>query len=164
MNEIKRAGVITEQIFAGKASWKDLFVKQTFFTKDYKYYLSIISASTTKEEQKKWCGRVESRVRHLVSSAEEHDSIHIAHPFNKGFRRVHKCKTEEDVQKVKAGSLEYLFKEVPTETTDLAHDSVVGGVVKEKTLTEDKKLEEDERCTMVYTDTFYIGLELEAGK
>jgi poly(A) polymerase len=49
MKELKRGGNITDQIMAGKAQWKELFKKHTFFTSGYKYYLSVITASTTNE-------------------------------------------------------------------------------------------------------------------
>lgn len=171
--ELKRGMVITEKIMTGKAPWKDLFAKHTFFTKDYKYYLSVISASTTKEAQKIWSGRVESRVRHLVASLETHESIAVAHPFNKTFERVHKCHTEEEIEKAKGGSLEYLFKEIPTETVDLKNETTVelksehdGGVplVQEADLNGHQKTNGEETCTFVYTTTSYIGLELHEGE
>ena len=161
--ELKRGGDIVEQIFSKQATWKDLFAKQTFFVDGYKYYLTVISASTTKEAQKLWSGKVESRVRFLVGEVEWHESIKVAHPFNKGFKRVHKCTTDEQVEKVKAGSLAYIFKDIPTETTDLNHDPVVGGTAKDETVTEGETQKEDAECTMIYTDTFYIGLELHEG-
>src|ERR1700722_17480476 len=102
--ELKRAGNITDQIMLGKSQWKDLFVKHTFFTHGYKYYLSIISASTTKEAQNIWSGCVESKVRLLVVGLEGHESIALAHPFNKGFERVHRCSTDEEIEKAKGGS------------------------------------------------------------
>jgi len=162
--ELKRGGDIVDQIFSKEATWKDLFVKQTFFVDGYKYYLTVISASTTKEAQKLWSGKVESRVRFLVGDVEWHESIKVAHPFNKGFKRVHKCTTDEQVEEVKVGSLAYLYKDIPTETTDLSHDPVVGGTVKDETVTENEKPKEEAGCTMIYTDTFYIGLELHEGK
>jgi poly(A) polymerase len=151
--ELKRGGDITEKIMMSKAPWKDLFVKQTFFTQDYKYYLSIISASPTKEAQKLWSGAVESRVRHMVTKLEMHESVFLAHPFNKGFWRVHKCHTDEEVEKAKGGSLEYQVKDMENKATG------EGG--KESG---DQTSNGDDKCTTVYTTTYYLGLELIEGK
>jgi poly(A) polymerase len=163
--ELKRGGTITDKIMTGKSAWKDLFAKHTFFTKDYKYYLSVISASTTKEAQKIWCGRVESKVRGLVQKLEVHDSIAVAHPFNKTFERVHRCRNEEEIEKAKSGSLEYQFKDIPTETTDLKNESEGGlPLAKEEDAKEDMKLNGDRDFTFVYTTTSYVGLELHEGR
>jgi poly(A) polymerase len=159
--ELKRGGNITDQIMLGKLPWKELFVKNTFFTQGYKYYLSVISASTTKEAQLKWSGFVESKVRLLVVSLESHQSISLAHPFNKGFERVHRCRTEEEIEKSKSGSLEYQAKDIPTGTT--GHGPVTEAVVQEE-VTNSEKRNEDGTATMVYTTTHYIGLELQEGK
>jgi len=160
--ELKRGGNITDQIMMGKAPWKNLFVKHTFFTQGYKYYLSIISASTTKDAQLKWSGLVESKVRTLVASLEKHDSIALAHPFNKGFERTHKCKTEEEIEKAKSGSLAYQVKDIPTETTDLTHDPKVEAIITDQAVNGNQKLDSDEK--IVWTTTHYIGLELHEGK
>ena len=149
--ELKRGGNITDQIMMGKAQWKDLFVKHTFFTEGYKYYLSVISASTTREAQNIWSGLVESKVRLLVVGLEGHESIALAHPFNKGFERIHVCNTDDEIEKAKNGSLEFQVKDVPTE-------ACASGAVK------DEKLEKDSRNNFVYTTTHYIGLELQEGK
>lgn len=151
--ELKRGGNITDQIMMGKAQWKDLFVKHTFFTEGYKYYLSIISASTTREAQNTWSGLVESKVRLLVAGLEGHDSISLAHPFNKGFERVHECKTDDEIDKAKGGSLEFQIREIPTETTKPNSAANDGPMV-----------ETDGKKTIVYTTTYYIGLELKEGK
>ncbi|KAL3425937.1 hypothetical protein PVAG01_02728 [Phlyctema vagabunda] len=151
--ELERGGNITDQIMTGRGQWKDLFVKHTFFTQGYKYYLSVISASTTKEAQKIWCGLVESKVRLLVVGLEGHESIAIAHPFNKGFDRLHKCKNDNEVEKAKYGSLEFQVKDAPEEN-ELPKSEAGNG---------DDKSGEDNKLTMVYTTTHYIGLELKEG-
>lgn len=150
-----------DRIMMGKAPWKDLFEKHTFFTQGYKYYLSVISASTTKEAQLIWAGLVESKVRLLVTNLEGHESIAVAHPFNKGFERVHKCSSEDEIEKVKEGTLQYQIKDIPTETTDPSHDPNLGIAVKGQN---GDAPEADRKDTMVYTTTFYIGLELRDGK
>jgi poly(A) polymerase len=151
--ELKRGGDIADQIMMGKAQWKELFVKHTFFTEGYKYYLSVISASTTREAQNIWSGLVESKVRLLVVGLEGHDSIALAHPFNKGFERVHECRTDEEIEKAKSGSLEFLIKA----TTDKED----AGSVKPEVL---KAPGNGSKSTVVYTTTYYIGLELQEGE
>ena len=159
--ELKRAGLIMDQVIAGKTPWKDLFGKHTFFTQGYKYYLCVTSSSTTIEAQLKWSGLVESKVRLLVVSLEENEAIALAHPFNKGFERVHRCKADADIQKVKGGRLEFQAKDIPTATT--GHGPVIDPTVIEEATKAEKKAE-DEDITMVYTTTHYIGLEMKEGE
>ncbi|ESZ93790.1 hypothetical protein SBOR_5819 [Sclerotinia borealis F-4128] len=158
--ELARGGNIVDRIMMGKAPWKELFEKHTFFTQGYKYYLSVISASTTKEAQLIWAGLVESKVRILVTNLEVHDSIAVAHPFNKGFERVHKCSSEDEIDSVKEGGHQYQIYEIPTVTTDPSHDPSLGIAVKDQN---GDVPEADKKETMVYTTTFYIGLELSEG-
>ena len=105
--ELQRAADISDSITAGKRSWADLFVKHTFFTSGYKYYISVITASTTKEAQKVWSGYVESKVRVLVQGLERHTSIALAHAFNKGYSRTHRCTNEDQVKQVRNGILSF---------------------------------------------------------
>jgi poly(A) polymerase len=160
--ELQRGGQITERIMTGKASWKDLFVKHSFFTEGYKYYLSVITASTNKDAQLKWSGLVESKVRHLVVALEAHDSIAIARPFNKGFERVHRCKTDEQVEKAKSGNLECQVKEESDEVTTPKAEAAA--IVKEEVTNGEHKSNGDAQPTMVYTMTHYIGLQMQPGK
>lgn len=160
LKELQRGFELSEQILAGKLAWKDLFAKHTFFTQGYKYYLSVISASTTKEAQMIWSGMVESKVRLLVAGIEWHDSIDYVQPFNKGFERVHRCRTEDDTELVKSGSLEFQAKDIPTVTT--GHGPVPEAAVKDEAKKEESGTTDDE-ITMVYTTTHYIGLELLEG-
>ncbi len=160
--ELKRGGNITDQIMTGKAQWKDLFTKHTFFTAGYKYYLSVITASTTNEAHLPWSGFVESKVRILVGKLEEHDSIALAHPFNKGFARVHRCRNEGEVEKAKGGSLEYQARDIATATT--GHGLAVGPLSTADLVNGEQKTETEANVTMVYTTTHYIGLELREGK
>lgn len=150
--ELKRGGEITDRIMMDKAKWKDLFVKNTFFTEGYKYYLSVISASTTRDAQNIWSGLVESKVRLLVVGLEGHTSIALAHPFNKGFDRVHQCKTDEEIEKAKNGSLEFQVKEEHIQKEN------------SKSLNGNDESTNELKKTFVYTTTHYIGLELKEGK
>lgn len=161
--EMRRGGNITDQIMMGKAQWKELFTKHTFFTDGYKYYLSVISASTSKEEQMLWAGFVESKVRLLIAKVEEHDSISLAHPFNKGFTRVHRCRTDEEIEQVKTGSMKFHAKDVATATT--GHGlTVEASVTKVDAINEDQKSKDEENITEVFTTSHYIGLQLREGK
>lgn len=158
--ELKRGGLLMDQIMAGKLPWKELFGKHTFFTQGYKYYLSVVSASTTKEAQMIWAGMVESKIRILVTSLEGHQTIALAHPFNKGFERAHRCRSDDEIEQAKGGSLEFRAKDIATATT--GHGPVLESAVKDEP-TDVKVKTEDEELTMVYTTTHYIGLELKEG-
>src|SRR4051794_21487199 len=86
--ELALGAEVTDEIMVGKRPWKDLFTKHSFFTAGFRYYLTVISSSRTKEAQNTWSGFVESRVRLLVGKLEMHPSIGLARPFNKGYDRV----------------------------------------------------------------------------
>ena len=167
--EWDRAGDITDKIYMGQAQWQDLFSKHTFFTQDYKYYLSINAASRTKDAQQVWSGLVESKIRLLVQNLENEPSIGIARPFNKGFSRVHNCKNEEAVDAVIAGNLQYQAEDVGTETTDAINDpkqaATAQGDADGMTMLDNNTIGSfsgTETMTM-YTTTYYIGIELSAG-
>ncbi|GJC86833.1 poly(A) polymerase pla1 [Colletotrichum liriopes] len=109
--ELQRGCEITDAIMLGRSPWSDLFVKHTFFTQGYKYYISVITSSTDKEAHKVWSGYVESKVRVLVQGLEQHQSIALAHAFNKGYERRHRCANEEEIQQVQAGNMSFLVKD-----------------------------------------------------
>ncbi|KAF2218396.1 Poly(A) polymerase PAPalpha [Elsinoe ampelina] len=164
--ELARADQITTQIFNGQKQWKDLFEKHTFFTQDYKYYLTIISASKTKDAQQMWSGLVQSKVRRLVSGIEQSQAgVEIAHPYNKGFDRVHKVHNDDEREEVLQGSLKYQVEDIQTETTDQAN-SVIQAAAAEGA--ENMKMpegtngstENDDGTSTIYTTSFYIGIEL----
>ena len=154
-NEMKRAADIVDFIMLGQYQWKDLFSKHTFFTNGYKYYLSIIASSRSRDAQLIWSGLVESKIRLLVSSLEQVEAIHLAHPFNKGFDRVHHCHTEDEVEKIINGDLQFQAKDVQTEKADLTNPP------KNVEISNDK--EEKAEANTIYTTTYYIGIELEQG-
>lgn len=108
--ELRRGLEITDKIMTGKRPWSDLFIKHTFFTQGYKYYISVISTSKNEEAHKVWSGYIESKVRMLVQKLEQHPSINLAHAFNKGYERRHKCTTSEDILRVQEGSMDYITK------------------------------------------------------
>lgn len=176
-----------DQIMLGKLPWKSLFVKHTFFTQDYKYYIIVNAASMTKENSKIWGGFVESKIRLLVQSLERHGSIQLARPFNKGYERKHKYKTSGGLaewNKVLDGSLEYVVRDddsadgvktesgngVKAEPTNIKNEDGVGDVdvkdIKDIDINKDAdvKMEADDGTREVYTSTHYIGLELRDGQ
>ena len=170
VRELERGGDITDKIFTGQLQWKDLFAKHTFFTDDYKYYLSIIAASRTKDAQTIWSGLVESKVRLLVSNLEQQGSIAVARPFNKGFERVHRCKDEDEIESIISGDLSFQAKDIKTETTDSVHDpkhiaAAEGGA-------DDMKMPDGSGETStqsadsftIFTTTYYVGIELIQGE
>ncbi len=170
IRELERGGDIVDKIFTGQLQWKDLFSRHTFFTQGYKYYLSIIAASRSKEAQLVWSGLVESKVRLLVSQLETQGSIEIAHPFNKGFDRVHHCGNEDEVEAVSNGELQFQAKNTKTEPTDLTkdpkHDAAANGDAENIVVPNghsEVQLNGEEKH-VIYTTTYYIGIELAQGR
>lgn len=170
IRELERGGDITDKIFTGQLQWKDLFFKHTFFTDGYKYYLSIIAASRTKDAQVVWSGLVESKVRLLVSNLENQESIEIARPFNKGFDRVHRCTTEAEMEAVISGDLSYQATDIQTQTTDCVNDpkhvaAAEGGADDMKLSNDNGEIAtENPEIQTIYTTTYYIGIEMVQGE
>ncbi|KAI4218199.1 MAG: hypothetical protein LQ349_008816 [Xanthoria aureola] len=166
IQELERGGDITDKISFGKMQWKDLFTKHSYFTKDYKYYLSIISGSTTKDAQASWSGFIESKVRLLVQSLENQGSITVARLFNKGFAREHRCKDEDEISAVLRGELQYQATDVKTETTDTIkdplHNAVAQGGADAIAMTNGngEATHDDSEPHAFYTTTYYVGIEL----
>ncbi|EER26783.1 poly(A) polymerase pla1, putative [Coccidioides posadasii C735 delta SOWgp] len=163
LRELKRGGDIVEKIFLGQLRWSDLFAKHTFFSKDYKYYLNITASSTSKEAQSVWSGLVEAKLRHLVIALDKKASIEVAHPFPKGFERVHRCKDEKEIEVAKSGLTRFQVKGTKTATTDETNDPAhvaalesANGSINMPGL---GQTEESNNHTL-HTTTYYIGLEL----
>lgn len=152
--ELQRDLELTESIMVGKRPWSDLFVKHTFFTADYKYYISVTTASKDREAHKVWSGYVESKVRMLVQKLELHPSIALAHAFNKGYDRRHRCKDNDEIAQVQEGSLEFMVK----------NDGADNDADKEQGPGEDGNGPQTVSSTDVFTTTHYIGLQLEDSK
>ena len=139
MEEFLHADGIVRDVYAGKKTWASLFDRHSFFTKDHKYYLSVIAASRSKEADLTFSGLVQSKVRLLVQGIDEGQTgIELARPYTDGFERIHRCKNEDQVTEVTKGSLDYMIpaSDVPPEPTADEH--------------------------IIYTTTFYIGLRLPA--
>lgn len=162
MRELTRASTLMAEIFTKKKSWKDLFEKHTFFTNDYKYYLSVNCASRSKEAQQVWSGHVQSKVRRLVGGIENSDTgVSIAHPYVKGFQRVHKCKSEDEVDNILHGELRYQITETTTEDSGLA--AVLATQENDDAGAQSKATQPEidpDGNMVIYTTTYYIGLEL----
>jgi len=145
-------------------TWKDLFARHSFFTNDYKYYLSITASSKTKEAEGVWSGLVESKLRHLVIALDRKNVIAVAHPFPKGFERVHSVPNEQAMEAVKNGSIDYVAKgtstEMTDETNDAAHQAAAQTGVENAEVPDIPEQKADIDSRTVYTTTYYIGLEL----
>lgn len=168
--ELMRGVTITDKIWGGQLQWKDLFSKHTFFTQDFKYYLSINAASRTQDAQHVWSGLIESKVRLLVQNLEQEEAIHLARPFNKGFERVHHCKDEDDIEKVIAGDLSFQATDTKTETTDVVNDPKRNAAAQGDAdglnvdAGEEAETTNGSEVQTMYTTTYYIGIELAQGK
>lgn len=83
--EIERGSELMHQIRLGNKTWAHLFERHSFFF-DHKFYLCVVAATvSTAEEHLKWCGFVESRLRHLVLKLEVTDGVQLARPYVKDF-------------------------------------------------------------------------------
>ncbi|KAJ6031791.1 Poly(A) polymerase [Penicillium herquei] len=165
LRELQRGGDMVDKIFLKQLSWNDLFTRHSFFTNDYKYYLSITASSKTKEAESVWSGLVESKLRHLVGALDRKAVIAVAHPFPKGFERIHLTKNEDEMEAVKNGSTKYQATgtktEMTDETNDPAHQAAAEAGAEDAAVPQPavKPIESNEGQT-VYTTTYYIGLEL----
>lgn len=166
LGELDRGGDVVDKIFTGQLKWKDLFERHTFFTNGYKYYLSIVSCSRSKEAQLLWSGLVESKVRHLIIQLDFDDNISLAHPFNKGFDRVHRCCNEDEIEAVMHGDLRFQATDIKTETTDATNDpkrnAAAEGGADTIAMAKDISTESSNGAgvTTLYTTTHYVGLQL----
>lgn len=155
---------MVDKIFMKQLSWNDLFTRHTFFTQDYKYYLSITASSKTKEAESIWSGLVESKLRHLVGALDRKAIIALAHPFPKGFERIHLVTDAQAMEAVKNGSTQYQAKGTTTgmtdETKDAAHQAAAQYGVENAEVPEPPQQQPKNDSQTVYTTTYYIGLEL----
>lgn len=178
IQELARGHQIVEAATASKPTkqWKDLFQKHTFFTQDYKHYITVISASKAKDAQKAWSGLCQARLRsRLVQKIEDlQSSVELAHPFNSGFERVHECREGEEMNKVLQGSLE--FQVTPTEVAEPsgeakqqaaapggAEDAENGPLPPTNGAVEAEAEKAADDRQRVYTTTYYVGLGLKDG-
>ncbi|KAG8166136.1 hypothetical protein KVR01_004688 [Diaporthe batatas] len=161
--ELEDFAQVVDQIMIGKLPWKSLFVKHTFFTQDYKYYIMVNAASTTKENSKIWGGFVESKIRLLVQNLERHSSVELARPFNKGYERKHKTVHGMDEWNVILdGSFKYIVKD-GDDADDKSKTESGNDAAKEGGDGTEVKGEGDDGPKDVFTSTHYIGIKLREG-
>ncbi|KAL9116259.1 MAG: hypothetical protein Q9227_000630 [Pyrenula ochraceoflavens] len=164
--ELKRGGQIAAKILANQLQWKDLFSKHTFFTRDHKYYLSVVASSNDKDASLAWSGMVESKVRILVMRLEDLvDLVDLARPFTKGFERVHKCKNDSEVDEVKKGSVKYQAAGTKAEVADENDPQRAAAVQDGVALNQSSEPKNEAGSNgsheqTIYTTTFYIGLDI----
>lgn len=164
LRELQRGGDIVDKIFAKQLNWSDLFALHSFFTQDYKYYISITASSRTKEAESVWSGLVESKLRHLVGALDRKASIGVAHPYPKGFERVHSVSNEQEADAVIHGSTRYQAKGTKTETTDEtndpAHQAAAVNGAENRNAPEPPEQKQTNVSETMYTTTYYIGLDV----
>lgn len=171
LREMERSEGIVKAIYENGRPWSDLFQRHTFFTDAYKHYICVITAGKSKEAQQAWSGLVESKVKWLIVGIEHSDakSVELVQPFNKGFNRVHECKGEEDREKTLEGSLECQVKDIKTETTEQAGDTIFQAAAQTDTdgqevpATNGAPPSQGEYPQTIWTTTFYLGIGLKRG-
>ncbi|POS70356.1 Poly(A) polymerase pla1 [Diaporthe helianthi] len=173
--ELEDFAQVVDQIMIGKLPWKSLFVKHTFFSQDYKYYIMVNAASTTKENSNIWGGFVESKIRLLVQNLERHSSVELARPFNKGYERKHRTVHGMDEwNAILDGSFKYIVKDGDDaddkSKTESGNDAAKGEPTSQTEVKKEEagdgaevKGEEDEGPKDVFTSTHYIGIKLREG-
>ncbi|CAG8766326.1 16274_t:CDS:2, partial [Dentiscutata heterogama] len=136
---------IMDHIIAGTRKWSDLFAKHNFFGR-YRYYLQIIVLSDSSEKHLKWSGRVESRIRYLISKLEKIENLALAHPFAKGFNNIHHCINDQMMKDVMHGIFD------SASINDRTNFELSQNV---------QNVSDTAFVRVIYTTTFYIGLEIE---
>ncbi|KAK6002954.1 hypothetical protein QM012_000799 [Aureobasidium pullulans] len=169
--ELERGHEICTNILNDKSNmqWKHLFEGHTFFTKDFKYYLSVVSGSLNEEAQGDWKGLVQSKVRRLIGSIEQSQpNVAYARPFTKGYERVHRVKNDEEKDQVMQGSTKYQISK--TETVDeaenvkqLSAEQTSIDNLDEPTTKIEKPDDKEDGMTTIWTTTYYVGIELVPG-
>ncbi|GAA94903.1 uncharacterized protein L969DRAFT_89839 [Mixia osmundae IAM 14324] len=137
--EWERGENIVNRIAVGQTTWAELFEPTDFFYK-YRYYLQITASSQDMDNQLKWSGTVESKLRTLGANLEGAEGVTLAHIYVDEFEKTYSCKTEEEVKLVASGAS---TPEISARTEDDIKD--VEGAVK------------------LHTSNFYIGLSIDLG-
>ncbi|XP_049882188.1 poly(A) polymerase type 3 [Pectinophora gossypiella] len=78
MEEFRLGLAITDEIMLGKCGWERLFEAPNFFSR-YKHFIVLLASSATPDDQLQWCGLIESKIRHLITTLERNQHITIAH-------------------------------------------------------------------------------------
>ena len=144
IDEFKRAEAICHSVMSGKKSWSALWEHSSFFTKDHKYYLSIIATCRTKESHDSFSGLVQSRVRSIAKGIDDGAvGVEVARPYPNEFARVHRCQTEDQIDQICQGNTSF-------QITDKEFAELTSSGDKEEHI--------------IYTSTWYIGLTLPEGQ
>ncbi|KAL0810507.1 hypothetical protein ABMA28_010628 [Loxostege sticticalis] len=78
MEEFRLGLAITDEIMLGKCGWERLFEAPNFFSR-YKHFIVLLAAAASTDDQLQWCGLIESKIRHLITTLERNQHITIAH-------------------------------------------------------------------------------------
>lgn len=144
LKELNRGIQVTNDIFAYKKTWADLFTKHDFFFQ-YKYYLTITAATRgDDEEYLKWSGLVESKLRLLTLKLETIPGIKLAHPFFKPFEAAY-CYTDDQDAKT-------ILNNHGSHITEKALEKFT------KVTDENKDDEDVKSKKKVHITTMYVGL------
>ncbi|KAI9217500.1 Poly(A) polymerase central domain-containing protein [Blastocladiella britannica] len=171
------AGVIAD-VLARRTTWATLFKPHNFFGK-YRTYLQVVASSMSKEEHIKWTGLVESKLRVLLQRIEMStaDMIEWVHPLSEGVGRafvVTGTPTSPAPSAVddtaSSSSTATMGSAVPSETASVAPEAITAA---RTALVHGKFVEwvpgpseadvmaaEAAGKPVVYTTSFYLGLEL----
>ncbi|KAI8975701.1 Poly(A) polymerase central domain-containing protein [Mycotypha africana] len=155
LNEFRKSGKIAEKIMIGTGRWVDLFEETDFF-QIYNHYLQIVASSYSAQAQLHWSGLVESKVRQLVLKLELVELLQIAHPYIKGFDKVHYCFPGKESWDAAHGDFR-----ISERSFDLDGDHNEEERIKSFTF-----LKPEERAILkpIYTTIFYIGLKVEPSR
>ncbi|KAK6352900.1 polynucleotide adenylyltransferase, variant 2 [Orbilia brochopaga] len=152
LGEMAKAADIVDRIITGNGTWNQLFQRHTFFTKDYKYYLTVKASARDQEQSVKWSGLVESKIRHLVMKLEMlSEVIASARPYVKPFEKVQYCRNEDEAHKIAMG--QHVPDSPPAEAANPATGETAGELSEQ----------EKEGGVPVWITTFHIGIELTPG-
>ncbi|CAJ0768652.1 14124_t:CDS:1, partial [Entrophospora sp. SA101] len=100
-------------------------------------------------------GMVESKIRHLISKLETVENLTLAHPFVKGFDKIHHCTTEQEANEFLNGN--YNFKPISEEGSDPVDTKPTSNGTEDGS----KPPNTTTIVRTIYSTFFYIGLEVE---
>ena len=174
VREWRRAAGLVARIHddAPRTPWRELFQRHDFFVRAYKHYITVVTAGKTRDASQAWAGLVESKVKHLVRGIEmsEATSIDLVHPFNKGFRRVHRCRGPNEQDRVCDGSMAHQVHDASSvEEASPTPDAANGTTPPSPAAAPNGSSATDPGHTpptpadTVWTVTFYLGIDLRPG-
>ncbi|CAG8786130.1 12831_t:CDS:2, partial [Racocetra persica] len=94
----------------------------------------------------------ESRIRYLISKLENIEKLALAHPFVKGFNKIHHCVNDQMVKDVIHGIFDSAsINGIKSKNNAELSQNIRNGDTDITTI------------RVLYTTTFYVGLEIETG-